>query len=37
MSDRPTACIECAMAWLLKGDGAVCLLHKQPIYWKGTK
>lgn len=36
-TDKPTVCIECTMAWLLYGDGAVCLLHRQPVYWKGSK
>jgi hypothetical protein len=31
----PTNCIECIMAWLLFGDGAICLLHRQPVYWRG--
>jgi hypothetical protein len=24
--------MECALAWLLYGDGAICLLHHEPVY-----
>lgn len=27
------ACVECIFAWLLYGDGAICLLHRQPVYF----
>jgi len=30
---QPTNCIECLMAWLLYGDGAICLYHLAPVYW----
>lgn len=30
-------CIECVMAWLLHGDGAVCLVGHGRVYWKGSK
>jgi hypothetical protein len=26
-------CIECIMAWLLFGDGAICLFHRQPVFY----
>jgi hypothetical protein len=28
-------CVECAMTWLLKGDGGICLACRQPVVWKG--
>lgn len=31
---EPGFCIECVMAWLLYGDGAICLLHREPVYWR---
>jgi|GEM_PF-4430178 len=34
---KPTHCIECLMAWLLFGDGAICLLHRKPVFWIGGK
>lgn len=29
-------CIECIIAWLLFGDGAICLYHREAVYWKGS-
>lgn len=29
-------CIECIMAWLLYGDGAVCLVGHGRVYWRGS-
>lgn len=32
-----TPCIDCIMAWLLFGDGAVCLAGHGKVYWRGPK
>jgi hypothetical protein len=30
------ACIECMFAWLLYGDGAICLLHRERVFLRGS-